>query len=348
VCAAGAVDLDRGSAPTPGPVELLSPGDPDAPLRSIPPKRAENARWGPRLAGALRAPQKFADPARVSGRLTDYVALVKPRLNVLVVASSTAGYYLGSPASPAFARMALAVLGTALVAGGAAALNQVFERDTDSMMERTRHRPLPDGRVAAADAQRFGLLLAVSGIVLLGATANAIASLIAAATLVIYLAVYTPLKRRSPVSTLVGAVPGALPPLIGWSAASGAISPAGWSLFAIVFLWQIPHFMAIAWLYRDDYRRAGFRVLAVIEPDGRRSGRQALLYAAALLPVSLVPTVAGVAGSIYFWSAALLGVALLWLAARFWRTRSDAAARALFYGSITYLPLLWAVMILDH
>jgi protoheme IX farnesyltransferase len=300
------------------------------------------------VAAAGTVARSLADSRRAAGRLTDYVALVKPRLNVLVVASSTAGYYLGAPTSPALPRMALAVLGTALVAGGAAALNQVFERDTDSMMERTRHRPLPDGRVAAADAQRFGLLLAVSGIVLLGATANAIAALIAAATLIIYLAVYTPLKRRSPVSTLVGAVPGALPPLIGWSAASGTVSLAGWSLFAIVFLWQIPHFMAIAWLYRDDYRRAGFPMLAVIEPAGRRSGRQAVLYAAALLPVSLVPTVAGVAGSLYFGSAVLLGVALLWLAAQFSRTRSEAAARALFYGSITYLPLLWAVMILDH
>jgi protoheme IX farnesyltransferase len=285
---------------------------------------------------------------RRADRVADYAALTKPRLNVLVVATSTAGYYLASPTSPAVVPMALAVIGTALVAGGAAALNQVFERDTDLLMERTRHRPLPDGRVAPHDAQMFGVLLAAAGVALLGVAANAIAAGIAVATIVVYLAVYTPLKRRSPMSTLVGAVPGALPPLIGWSAASGTVSAAGWSLFAIVFLWQIPHFMAIAWLYREDYRRAGFPMLAVIEPDGRRSGRHAVGYAAALVPVSLVPTLAGVAGPAYFWIAAALGVALVWLSARFARARTESAARALFYGSIAYLPLIWASMILDH
>jgi heme o synthase len=299
-------------------------------------------------AGAVQATQQTVAAPPVSSRFVDYLALTKPRLNGLVVASSAAGYYLGSPGSPALGPMGLAVLGTALVAGGAAALNQLYERDADSMMERTRHRPLPDGRVAPHDAHVFGLLLATAGVAVLAAAANVIAALIATATLVVYLAVYTPLKRRSPLSTLVGAVPGALPPLIGWSAASGSVSAGGWSLFAIVFLWQIPHFMAIAWLYRDDYRRAGFPMLAVIEPDGRRSGRQALLYAIALVPVSLAPAIAGVTGAVYFWNAAALGVALVWLSARFSRTRTDASARALFYGSIAYLPLIWAVMVLDH
>ena len=156
------------------------------------------------------------------------------------------------------------------------------------------------------------------------------------------------MKRRSSRATLIGAVPGALPPLIGWTAASGSLSLGGWSLFAIVFLWQIPHFMAIAWLYRDDYARAGFPMLPVVEPDGRRTGLQAVFYAAALVPVSVAPTVVGLTGAAYFWTALVLGVGLLWIAARFALSRTDATARALFYSSITYLPLIWTAMLLDH
>jgi protoheme IX farnesyltransferase len=276
------------------------------------------------------------------------VALAKPRLNVLVVASSAAGYYLGAPSAPQLAPMALAVGGTALVAGGAAVLNQVYERDTDALMLRTRMRPLPDRRIGVDEARVFGIVLAAAGIAVLSLSANLLAALVAAATLAIYLAAYTPLKRRSAVSTLVGAVPGALPPLIGWTAGRGAIDAGGWTLFAIVFLWQIPHFMAIAWMYREDYRRAGFPMLPVVEPDGARTGRQAVLYAIALVPVSLVPAVVGVAGLAYFWFALALGVSFLVLAARFAALRSEARARALFYGSLLYLPLIWAAMILDH
>jgi protoheme IX farnesyltransferase len=285
---------------------------------------------------------------RPAGRLADYVALAKPRLNVLVVASSAAGYYLGSPDAPALMPMLLAVCGTALVAGGAAVLNQVYERDTDALMQRTRLRPLPDHRVKTDDARVFGIVLSVAGTAILAVAANLLAALVAVATLLIYLALYTPLKRRSSISTLVGAVPGALPPLIGWTAGRGAIDAGGWTLFAIVFLWQIPHFMAIAWMYRDDYRRAGFPMLPVIEPDGLRTGRQAVLYALALVPVSLVPALVGVAGLTYFWCALALGVSFLALSARFAALRSEGRARALFYGSLVYLPLIWAVMILDH
>jgi protoheme IX farnesyltransferase len=285
---------------------------------------------------------------RPAGRLADYVALAKPRLNVLVVASSAAGYYLGSPDAPALTPMLLAVGGTALVAGGAAVLNQVYERDTDALMQRTRLRPLPDHRVKTDDARVFGIVLSVAGTAILAVAANLLAALVAVATLLIYLALYTPLKRRSSISTLVGAVPGALPPLIGWTAGRGAIDAGGWTLFAIVFLWQIPHFMAIAWMYRDDYRRAGFPMLPVIEPDGLRTGRQAVLYALALVPVSLVPALVGVAGLTYFWCALALGVSFLALSARFAALRSEGRARALFYGSLVYLPLIWAVMILDH
>jgi len=285
---------------------------------------------------------------RSAGAFGDYVQLAKPRLNVLVVATSAAGYYLGGPLSPDLSLMAQTVAGTALVAGGAAVLNQLYERDTDALMRRTRLRPLPDGRVSPADARLFGLVLSIAGLVLLAARANWLAAALALATLAIYLMVYTPMKRRTPLSTLVGAVPGALPALIGWTASHGSIAVGGAALFAIVFLWQIPHFMAIAWLYRDDYGKAGFPMLSVIEASGRRAGRQAVLYAAALVPVSLVPTIVGIAGTAYFASALLLGLVLFVLAVRFATIRSDGAARALFFGSITYLPLLWIVMIGDR
>ena len=282
---------------------------------------------------------------RASGGLADYVALTKPRLNFLVVATSAAGYYLGGPGSPDLVPMAWAVVGTALVAGGAAALNQLYERETDALMRRTRLRPLPAGRVAPGDARLFGLALSVAGLVLLAARANWLSAALALATLVIYLAVYTPMKLRTSAATLVGAIPGALPALIGWTASHGSVAYGGATLFAIVFLWQIPHFMAIAWLYRDDYGKAGFPMLAVIEPEGRRAGRQAVWYAVALVPVSVLPAFIGIAGPIYFASALVLGLALLVLAVRFSATRSEAAARALFFGSITYLPLIWIIMI---
>ena len=279
----------------------------------------------------------------------DYVALTKPRLNLLVVATSAAGYYLGVPSGGVLnvPIMIAAVAGTALVAGGAAALNQVYERDTDALMRRTRMRPLPDGRVPAADARIFGLLLSVAGLALLFARTNVLAAALALATLVVYLIIYTPMKRRSPIATLVGAVPGALPPLIGWVASNGRLSLGGGALFLIVFLWQIPHFMAIAWLYREDYGKAGFPMLPVIEPDGRRTGRQAVLYAAALVPVSLIPTIVGLSGIAYAAVAVVLGAALLALAAGFAATRSEQSARRLFLASIAYLPLIWIVMMAD-
>jgi len=285
---------------------------------------------------------------RRQSNLSDYIALTKPRLNLLVVLTSAAGYYLGALTSINLWQMAQAVVGTALVAGGAAVLNQVYERDTDALMRRTNGRPLPDHRVSAGDATIFGFALALAGIALLAFGANLLAAFLALATLIVYLAIYTPMKRRSSAATLVGAVPGALPPLIGWAAANGALTLGGWTLFTIVFLWQIPHFMAIAWLYRDDYRSAGFPMLPVIEPDGTRTGRQALLFAALLLPVSLAPTFVGLAGWIYFSLALGLSAALLGLSVRFAATRSEQSARQLFFGSITYLPLIWLVMILNH
>jgi len=277
----------------------------------------------------------------------DHIALTKPRLNFLVVASSAAGYYLGTANSVSAWLMAQAVVGTALVAAGSAVLNQLYERDTDALMRRTRQRPLPDGRISNIDALIFGVALSVAGVVMLAVRANLLAAGLALATLVVYLLVYTPMKRQTPLSTVVGAVPGALPPLIGWTAARGTVDAGGLSLFAIVFLWQIPHFMAIAWMYRDDYSKAGFPMLPVIEPDGRRAGRQALIYALALLPVSLMPTWAGVSGWIAFAIAAVLGIGLIVLSARFAAARTDQSARTLFYATITYLPLLWTALIID-
>jgi protoheme IX farnesyltransferase len=194
----------------------------------------------------------------------------------------------------------------------------------------------------------FSLALSAAGLAMLATSANLLAAGLALLTLISYNVVYTPMKRRSQLATLVGAVPGALPPMIGWAAAQGRLTPEAWALFAIVFVWQIPHFMAIAWLYRDDYRSAGFPMLPVIEPDGRRTGRHALIFAAALLPVSLVPSFVGLSGWIYFWIALALSTGLLGLSIRFATTRSEIAARALFFGSITYLPLIWAAMMLNH
>jgi protoheme IX farnesyltransferase len=280
---------------------------------------------------------------RRSGSLVaDYIQLAKPRLNLLVVATSAAGYYLGGPPSTDLGLMAQAAAGTALVAGGAAVLNQLYERDTDALMRRTRLRPLPDGRVSPADASRFGLGLTIAGLLLLAARANLLAAVLAFVTVFVYLKIYTPMKLLTPASTLVGAVPGALPALIGWTASHGSVGAGGLTLFAIVFLWQIPHFMAIAWLYRDDYRKAGFPMASVIDPSGARAGHQAALFAAMLVPITLAASTSAVSFAVIL----ALGLAQFALALRFAMVRSDASARALFVGSITYLPLLWTVMIL--
>jgi protoheme IX farnesyltransferase len=302
-------------------------------------------------ASKTAGPERTEASRRASNTLADYVNLTKPRLNALVIASSAAGYYLGAHGRPDAWLMAEAVVGTTFVAAGAAVLNQVSERDTDRLMRRTRFRPLPDGRVGLADAGVFGAALSLAGLALLATRASAVAAGLALATLVVYLAIYTPMKRRTSLATLVGAVPGALPPLIGWAAAHGATSgldAGGAALFAIVFLWQIPHFMAISWLYRDDYANAGFPLLPVIDPDGGRAGRQAFIYAMALLPASLTPALAGVAGAAYVAIATVLGAALLALSWRFAVARTDRTARALFLGSIVYLPLLWIAMIVNH
>ena len=285
--------------------------------------------------------------ARRASAVADYVALTKPRLNFLVVATSAAGYYLGSTGAVDVAAMAEAVAGTALVAAGAAALNMLYERDTDALMRRTRLRPLPAGRVTPTDAGIFGVALSAAGLVLLAARANWLSAALALATLLSYLLIYTPMKRRTPFSTIIGALPGALPALIGWTASHGAIDRSGAALFAIVFCWQLPHFMAIAWLYREDYARAGFPMLPVIDPQGRRAGKQAVYWAFLMVLASLEPKFSGLAGNGYLAVALVFGVGLFALAARFAWSRDESTARALFYGSITYLPLLWIAMIVN-
>ena len=281
-------------------------------------------------------------------RVGDFVALAKPRLNLLVVVSAVAGYVMAGGEAGDVVRVLCVALGTGLVAGGASAFNQILERTPDGLMRRTRTRPMPDGRLTTGEAALFASVVASAGLVVLTLGANLLSAAVAFATLATYVGVYTPLKRISSVATVVGAIPGALPAVIGWAAAEGALSRGAWVLFAIMFLWQLPHFLAIAWIYREDYARAGFPMLPVIEPDGRSTARQAVIYATSLLPVSLAPTLVGMAGTIYFAGALVLTLIFVALAVRFGLSRSVADARRLFFGSIIYLPVLWMLMIADR
>ena len=280
-------------------------------------------------------------------RTSDYLALAKPRLNGLVVVSAAAGYVMagGDPLGPA---LLWTMAGTGLVAGGASALNQVLERDADGLMRRTRLRPLPDGRLRTAEGIGVGALLSLAGLLALAAGVNLLSAAVAAATLAIYAGIYTPLKRRTSFATIIGAIPGALPPVIGWAAGEGVLTRGAWVLFGIVFLWQLPHFLAIAWMYREDYARAGFPMLPVIEPDGHSTSRQTVVYSAALLPVALAPTLVGMSGAVYFAGALVLTALFLGMAIRFAATRGVHEARRLFFASIAYLPLLWMLMIADR
>ena len=287
-------------------------------------------------------------PDAATRRLLDFVTLTKPRLNLLVLVTTLAAVYLAAPEGLPLERVAHTLIGTALVACGAAALNQVWERRTDQLMRRTALRPVPSGRLRVAESAWFGVALSAGGLLELGLAVNTLSAFIAALTLVSYVLVYTPLKTRTSLSTLVGAVPGALPPVIGWSAATGEITLPALVLFGIVFFWQMPHFLALAWMYRDDYAKAGMPLLPVLEPDGRRTGQQALLYSVVLWPVSLMPAVIGLAGLPYAVLATFLGFAFIWLSADFARQRSAQTARGLFLFSITYLPVLWTALVVDR
>ncbi len=278
----------------------------------------------------------------------DFLALTKPRLNLLVLITTLGGLYLAAPSGVPLSVLLHTMVGTALVAGGAAALNQVWERRTDRLMRRTSNRPLPAGRLGVLEGALFGALLSVAGFAELALGVNALSAWVAAATLASYVFLYTPLKLRTPLSTLIGAVPGALPPVIGWAAATGEIGLPALVLFGIVFCWQMPHFFAIAWMYRDDYARAGIPLLPVLEPDGRRTGQQALFYAAALWPVSLLPAVVGLAGWPYSAVATFLGFILIGQSAIFARDRSLPSARRLFLLSIMSLPLLLGALVINR
>ncbi len=294
----------------------------------------------------LVAYDKPQDAVASRSKLADVLVLAKVRVNALVVATTAGGYYMAGEAVD-FGTLVAACLGTALVASGAAAVNQVTERDTDRLMERTRLRPIADGRMSAGEGWMIAGALSAVGLLTLWLTTNAVAMIVALATLVTYAMVYTPLKRRSSLATVVGAVPGALPPLIGWAAAGGSLGTvAPWTLFLISFLWQMPHVLAIAWIYREDYARAGMPVLPVIDRLGGLTGRQATLWAATLVPFSEMPFLIGLTNAVYAVGALVLGLAQLGTAIRFLRHRSEVNARVLFYASITYLPLLWVLMVL--
>jgi protoheme IX farnesyltransferase len=278
----------------------------------------------------------------------DYLELTKPRITMTVVMTAMVGYVMGarSPVNPA--HLALALAGTALVAAGASALNMVLERRTDALMLRTRNRPVAAGRLRVLDAVAFAGALTVAGLAVLRFGSGPLAAAVAFVTWATYLFAYTPLKTRTSLSTIVGAFPGALPPVIGWAAARGQIEPGAVVLFAILFLWQIPHFLAIASIYREDYARGGLPMLPVLDPEGRVTGRQAVANSFALLLVSVVPTIAGLAGRVYLAGAIVLGSAFtcvaIWSAIR----RTLASARALFLASIVYLLALCTLLLVDR
>lgn len=281
-------------------------------------------------------------------RPADWLELTKPRITLLVTLTTAAGFALASERPLDLPRFFATLVGTALVAAGSAAFNQYVERDTDQLMRRTATRPLPAGRMVPAHALAFGALLSIPGLLVLGLAVNPLTAAIGLATLVAYVAVYTPMKRRSALATLVGAIPGAAPPVMGWTGASGEIGLGGWLLFAVLFLWQLPHFLAIAWLYRDDYRRAGMRLLTVNDPDGRATGSQALLYALALLPVSLMPSAVGITGAVHLVGALIFGGLFLASAVLFARRQTVTTARRLLLTSVFYLPALFGVAVVDH
>jgi protoheme IX farnesyltransferase len=280
-------------------------------------------------------------------RLAAYLSLTKPRLVLLVLVTVAVGFLLGARGRAQASTLAATLLGTALVAGGAGALNQWLERARDGLMRRTANRALPSGRLAPGEAASFGLLLGAVGTLVLLLGASRLAALLAGVTFVLYVFVYTPLKPRTTLNTVVGAVPGALPPMIGWAAATGRLGIEAWSLFLIVFLWQFPHFLAIAWIHRDDYRRAGFRMLTARDARGRRTGAQAVSYALALVPAGLLPATVGLAGPLYFAGALALGLVYLVEAARFWADATDLAARRLLRASFVYLPAVLLLLLLN-
>ena len=283
----------------------------------------------------------------VSSVLRDYLELTKPSVVWLIVMSTAVGFYLGSSGPFSLVLFAHTLLATALLAGGTGALNQWAERDVDSRMRRTEQRPLPAGRLRSHPALGFGIAITLAGAAYLALAVNLLSAGLGLLTTACYLLLYTPLKTKTPFSTFVGSFPGAMPPLIGWAAARNDLSIEGWVLFAMLFLWQFPHFYSIAWMYRDDYARAGIKMLPVVEPDGVSTGRQIVCYAAALLPVSLAPVLLGMVGTAYFVGAVLCGLGYLYFGVLSARVKTTMQARRLLQASVIYLPLIYSLLVLD-
>ncbi len=282
-------------------------------------------------------------------RLADWVELTKPRITSMVVISAATGFLLalGELHLP-WVLLFHALVGTGLVSAGSSVLNQVIECKADGQMRRTANRPLPSGRISSDGALLYGVALSVAGLAQLALMVNLLTALLAALTLAGYLFIYTPLKRIDPISTVVGAIPGAIPPMMGWTAVRDAVEPGALALFGLLFLWQLPHFLAIAWMYRTDYQRGGFKLITGVDPDGRRTGQQALLWCVALVPVSLLPSALGLTGVVYFIGALLCGLVFLNASYRFARQRNAATARRLLLVSVIYLPVVLTVMLVDR
>jgi protoheme IX farnesyltransferase len=285
-------------------------------------------------------------PAPRQGLVSDLAELVKARLTLLVLVTTAVGFYLGSEPPVDYRALLHTVFGTAAAAAGAAALNQWWERRLDALMQRTKTRPIPAGRMAPVQALVLGAALSIFGVVYLAIVCNALSAILAAITIVIYIFAYTPLKRTSTANTAVGAIPGAIPPMIGWAGARGHLDLGAWSLFVIVFLWQMPHFFAIAWMCRDDYSRAGFRMISSDDSSGERSASQSVFFCILLLVLAGLPAFVGVASYIYQPIELVLGGLFVAVAMRFLKRRTPSAARLLFFASIAYLPLLLAALVL--
>ncbi len=285
--------------------------------------------------------------AEARGRISAFVALTKPRITVMVLITVATGFLLAARGGSNPSTLLLTLLGTGMVASGASTWNQVLEIARDQRMRRTRNRPLPSGVVSPGEAASFGIALSLTGLAILAIGTNLTAASVALATFMLYVFVYTPLKPLTTLNTAVGAIPGALPPVIGWAAATGQLSVEAWALFLILFLWQFPHFLAIAWIYREDYARGGHMMLPIVDPTGAITGRQAAFHALALIPAGLLPAAIGLAGPYYFAGALALGIFYLVYSVRFWADVSDSSARRLLRASIIYLPLILLLLLLN-
>ena len=284
----------------------------------------------------------------IKEKLAAFTELTKPRIAFMLVLTSVAGFYLGSKGNFDFVLLLNSVIGITLLAFGVATLNQVIERRTDALMTRTMNRPLPSGKISTAEALIFGLILTVSAEIYLAFLVNGLTAALGLIVIIGYVLLYTPLKTKTSASTAIGAIPGALPPLMGWTSSANEITLGAWILFAMLFLWQFPHFLAIAWMYKEQYAKAGIKMLPVVEPAGKITARQIVIFTVMLLPVSLAPYFFGVAGLIYLVGATILGICFLIASIQTARAKTVAEARKLLFVSVIYLPLIFALMVFDH